>query len=64
MGQEQPGLHQLEHWKSKLSRLQDEMEKAYGEPSSGMYDDKLPTLVRYAWEEALAECERLKCQAA
>ncbi len=53
-------LEMVERWQHKLSVLQDEMEKAYGDPSPGSYDDKLPTLVRFAWEAAADEAQFLR----
>lgn len=47
---QQIGSEQWQAWARRLSAIQDEMEKALGEPEPGLYDDKATTLVRYAWE--------------
>ena len=54
----EPDLDQLRDWKTALSHLQVAMEEAYGGPTLEMYDDKLPTLVRFAWEEAVDQIKR------
>ena len=56
-------LETVERWQRLLSTLQDEMERAYGEPPPSQYDAKLPTLVRFAWEAATDEAKFLRARA-